>query len=117
MGSVEGWRNMALTATESLQEIQENFPKTGLAEVASRLDGRFGRAILGSDKDLGKEIQVEINALADEAKKIQPNYKTDVFKCLEDYRDCCGRENNSTLCAALAVICIVSKIIPFVPKS
>lgn len=41
-------------------------------------------------------------------------YKTSVFKCIADYDACVQNRNSPKVCAALAFICIMKHITPFV---
>lgn len=55
---------------------------------------------------------------ADEAVRVvakkYPNYKTPVFKCLEDFEKCKRSRTTPLLCRALLAICVGKHVIPLV---
>jgi hypothetical protein len=52
--------------------------------------------------------------LADKMTVPQTQYKTAIFKCIGDYDACLKKRNTPNVCAAIAVLCVIKHITPFV---
>lgn len=111
-------------AAKLLSQIQKVYADTPLRHFAAALKDVV---TLGAPGLSDAEMHQLLNNFAEMASTVvaqkrpsrrQPakiKYKTAVFKCLEDFDNCC-KEHHRALCAALVSVCIARQIIPFVPK-
>ncbi len=112
-------------AKEYLNRMINEFRGQPLALIAQRMLDTFDRpAVFPS---AGRGVSRVLNTFSErtlviEADKVlkkrepgkkSPNYKTPVFKCLEDYEECKRSSSSTHLCRAALFICIGKHIVPF----
>src|SRR5580704_13461860 len=103
-----------------LEEIQREYRNEPVAELAAIMSEQI-RPTMAFDSDLAKRQRTyertpkEFTESAAKAlAKRGPNYKTPVFKCLEDFEKCKSSSSTKHLCRAALAICIGKHLLPFV---
>jgi hypothetical protein len=107
-------------ALQVLKEIQTGYRNEDIAGLAARMSQQI-RPTMTFDEDIeARQKKYErtpkefTEAAAKAVSKRGPAYKTQVFKCLEDFEKCKKHSSSQTLCRAALAICIGKHLIPFV---
>jgi hypothetical protein len=109
-------------AISSLNEIAQEFRGERLGQLAAQFSHLIAPRMAFDAKpdfqNLRERHEQVPKDFADEALRLvtkkYPNYKTPVFKCLEDFEKCKRSRTTRFLCHALLAVCVGKHVIPLV---
>jgi len=103
-----------------LKDIRREYPNEPVADLAARMSQQirptmtFDSALEERQKIYERTPKEFTEAAAEALAKRGPQYKTPVFKCLEDFEKCKGSSSAKNLCRAALAICIGKHLVPLV---
>lgn len=119
-------------AMEVLREIRKAYPNDEVGLLAGSMTLTLRPKIFNMvRKGFSEEDQAELFKQAQEIERVpslfveaakkakpltrkkSPNYKTPVFKCMEDFEKCKVHSGNPYICRALLAVCVGKHLIPF----
>ena len=112
-------------AVKTLNEIASEFRGERLGDLAAQFSHQIAPRMAFDAKPDLRKVQEQYERLpkefVDEALKVAakrgPNYKTPVFRCLEDFEKCKRSRSARYLCHALLAICVGKQLIPLVRQN
>lgn len=103
-----------------LREIRQTYRDAPIAGLAAQLAQQirptmtFDSALEERQRLYERTPKEFVDEAAGELSKRGPNYKTSVFKCLEDFEKCKEHSSSPRLCRAALAICMGKHLLPFV---